>query len=94
MISTEAIRKALRWGDITPVLENKEAILYYAENGASTSGNNYDLELKPGEYIAVSKEIKEDVWTAEVQNSTKGNFKRAKKAFEKYSPETMNWMRR
>ena len=87
MVSTEALFEARN--KLTKVYENNEAVMYYAENAVYTCGHNYNLDLKAGEYIAVSKEVKADVWTVNVQNSTKGNFRRAKKAFEKYSPKMM-----
>ena len=58
------------------VLENKEAEVRYIGNG---------------KYIAIDKQIRGQGFgrSPYYQRSTTGDFKRAKKAFEKYSPETM-----
>lgn len=55
------------------VLENRKAYVAYIE--------------RSGEYIAVDKEIRGAGYgiSPYYQRSTKGNFKRARKAFEKYS---------
>ena len=59
------------------VLENKEAFVIYFEIG--------------GSYMAVDKTIKgkEYTFSGLYHRSTSGDFKRCKKAFEKYSPESM-----
>ena len=58
------------------VYENEEAVMVY---------------ICEDYYMAVSKELKGEEYTYSglYYNSTKGNFKRCKKAFEKYSPKTM-----
>lgn len=57
----------------TRVLENKKAYVAYNE--------------RTGEYIAIEKIIRGNGFGISpfYHKSTKGNFKRAKKAFEKYS---------
>lgn len=62
---------------VDKVLENKEAVVLYF-------GGGY--------YMAVSKEIKgkEYTFSGLYHNSTAGNFKRCKKAFEKYSPHMIS----
>ena len=78
----------------TKVLENKEAVLLYMENGW-WDGQNFDFDkrqvVEPGEYLAIEKKAGWNAWIGcvEVRKSTKGNFKRCKKAFEKYSPNEM-----
>lgn len=59
------------------VFENEEAMLVYFPNG--------------GDYMAISKQRKgmEYTYSGFYYNSTSGNFQRCKKAFEKYSPKTM-----
>lgn len=94
MISYGALDQLEKTGHLVKVLENKEADLYYAEEDMESWGYNYNVELKKGEYIAVSREVKMDVWTDDYFNSTKGSYKRCEKAWEKYSPETMAWMRK
>lgn len=89
MISYSALNTALNTGNLVKVLENPEATLYYAEKDIETCGSNYDIKLKAGEYIAISKDEKTDVWTEWYYNSTKGSYKRCEKAWEKYSPEWM-----
>ena len=58
------------------VLENDEAMLVY---------------FRDDYYMAISKQRKgmEYTYSGFYYNSTCGDFKRCKKAFEKYSPETM-----
>lgn len=58
------------------VLENEEAMLVY---------------FGDDDYMAISKQRKgmEYTYSGFYYNSTRGDFNRCKKAFEKYSPETM-----
>ena len=60
-------------GNLPRVLENKKAYVAYME--------------RSGRYIAVDKEIRGQGYgiSPYYQRSTTGDFKRAKKAFEKYS---------
>lgn len=70
----------------TKVLENKEAVLLYMENGWSDL--KMDVYVKPGEYLAICKNPGYSQWLGafEIYKSTKGKFPRCKKAFERYSP--------
>ena len=94
MISYGALRQAKDSGNLMKVLECKEADVWFALEEIETFGENYNLKLKAGEYIAVSREPKMDVWSDTYFNSTKGSYERCNKAFEKYSPETTAWMRK
>ena len=87
MISYGALTQAINSGNLMKIEESWEADLYYAEKDIETYGENYNLKIKAGEYLAVSKDEKMDVWTDYYFNSTKGNYKRCEKAFEKYSPK-------
>lgn len=74
MINGTEYNSIRRSGKCVKVLENSEAELIYNET--------------TGEYIAIEKAVTYtnygDCW-----HSTKGSFKRCKKAFEKYSPKSM-----
>lgn len=78
----------------TKVLENKEAVLLYMENGWSDW--KMGVEVKPGEYLSICKKPGWSQWLGdfEIYKSTKGNFQRCKKAYEKYSPNEMEILRR
>lgn len=92
MISYGALNQALNTGNLLKIKESSEADLYYAEKDIETWGYNYNLSIKAGEYIAVSRECKMDVWTSDYFNSTKGSYKRCEKAWKKYSPKwTTYW---
>ena len=63
------------------VLENSEAFVVYFE--------------RCGDYMAIDKETRGKEYTLGglYNRSTSGDFKRCKKAFEKYSPKTMQALR-
>lgn len=75
MINTNDYFHSMRVG--TKVLENNEAVVLYFE--------------RSGKYEAIEKRLsgKEYTYSGLYHRSTSGDFKRCKKAFEKYSPKTM-----
>ncbi len=82
----EALRNGIK------VLENSEAVLLYMEYGyVDRAGFRVMQEVKPGEYLAICKESGYSVWLGafSTHKSTKGDFQRCKKAFERYSPNEM-----
>ena len=91
MISINALDDINR--RLTVVRENSEAILYYCPEGAKSWGRNYNIVLEPGQYLAVSKETKLDVWSDYCAPSTKGTYTRAMHAYEKYSPKAHAMLR-
>lgn len=63
------------WDTASKVYENSEALV---------------IHLKDGQYLAIDKQLKGDEYVYGLyRRSTTGNLKRCKKAFEKYSPRTM-----
>lgn len=76
------IHKARSCGMV--VMETEEAMLLCM--GKKFFDNHTGQEVKPGEYLAVEKASTCDIFGADVYKSTKGNYRRAMKAFERYSP--------
>lgn len=71
----------------TTVFENEEAIMIHLNKRFFDTHTGQ--EAKAGEYLAIEKTGKVDVFGADTYRSTKGSFKRCKTAFEKYSPKWM-----
>ena len=82
------IHKARECGTIA--METEEALLLYMNK--KFFDNHTGQEVKPGEYLAIEKAYSYDIWGADVYKSTKGTFKRAMRAFEKYSPKFIKEM--
>ncbi len=66
------------------VMETDEALLLCMNK--EFFDRHTEQKVKPGEYLAIEKAFSYDIFGADVYKSTKGTFKRAMKAFKKYSP--------
>lgn len=82
------IHKARKCGMV--VMETEEALLLCMSE--KFFDNHTGQEAKPGEYLAIEKAFSYDIFGADVYKSTKGTYKRAMKAFEKYSPKFIKEM--
>lgn len=71
------------------IYENKEALMLYFENDFISENASDIVTIKADSYIALEKQFYYDCFSNSVHRSTKGNFNRCKKAFEKYSENTM-----
>lgn len=75
------------------VYENKEAEMRYFPYDFTVRDYDETITFKAGSYIAMEKEFYYNCFSNAVVKSRKGNRTTCKKAFEKYSPKTMKWMK-